>query len=175
MRLLTTRIMLGAIVACGLLLVQAALAPETLGLVLLLFSAAVAVVCAVASVAILRRNKTLVAAGILSTLAVTFTMAFVRVWGLGSGEGYDVEHATGLGAGSDVFLLLGLCFGAPAALLLFLGSVWPVKSAAPKRRRRPAHGSGPTGRSVSRAAPRKPSASRPARPARPRASKSPAR
>ncbi|MDP5226645.1 MULTISPECIES: hypothetical protein [Arthrobacter] len=172
MRLLTTRIMLGAIVACGLLLVQDALAMETLGLVLLLFSAAVAVVCSVASVAILRRNKTLLAAGILTTLAVIFILAFIRVWGLGSGEGYDVGHSRGLGAGSDVFLFLGLGFGGPAVLTLFLGSVWPVKDANPRRGARGKHGTRSTGSSVRRGAPRKPSASRPARPARPRASQS---
>ncbi|MFJ3958914.1 hypothetical protein [Arthrobacter sp. NPDC090010] len=163
MRLLTTRIMLGALVACALLLVQAALAPEALGFALLLICAAVALVCAIASVAILRRNKTLLAAGVFSVLATTLIVAFIRVWGLGSGTGYNVMHTSGFGARSDNLLFAGLLCAGVALLILLLGSIWPTAKPGPRSGAR---------RPVRRGAPRKPSGSRPVHQARPRASRS---
>ncbi|QTF73432.1 hypothetical protein [Arthrobacter woluwensis] len=194
MRLLTTKIMLGAALACAALLIQTVLAPETLGLVLLLVCAFIGFVCAIASVAILRRNKVLLAAGILTTVAVTFALAYVRLWGLGFSEGYDRMHTTGPGAGSDLYFFLSLAAGLPAALLLFLGSVWPVKKPGVTGRKRPTRtaggrsarpAGGATGRSggsrstartvVRPAAPRRTPGARPDRPAPPRASRSQAR
>lgn len=200
MRLLTTKIMLGAALACAALLIQTVLAPETLGLVLLLVCAFIGFVCAIASVAILRRDKVLIAAGILTTVAVTFALAYVRLWGLGFSEGYDRMHTTGPGAGSDLYFFLSLAAGLPAALLLFLGSVWPVKKPGVTGRKRPARtgrrrtasgsrGAGsrsgtatrsgssrPTPRPTVRpAAPRRTPGAHPDRPAPPRVSRSQAR
>ncbi|MEZ2372974.1 hypothetical protein [Arthrobacter sp. RCC_34] len=194
MRLLTTKIMLGAALACAALLIQTVLAPETLGLLLLLVCAFIGFVCSIASVAILRRNKVLLAAGILTTVAVTFALAYVRLWGLGFSEGYDRMHTTGPGAGSDLYFFLSLAAGLPAALLLFLGSVWPVKKPGVTGRKRPTRSAGSRsarsagsaagrtggGRSTARAAvrpaaPRRTPGARPDRPAPPRASRSQAR
>lgn len=186
MRLLTTKIMLGAALACAALLIQTVLAPETLGLVLLLVCAFIGFVCSIASVAILHRNKVLLAAGILTTVAVTFALAYVRLWGLGFSEGYDRMHTTGPGAGSDLYFFLSLAAGLPAALLLFLGSVWPVKKPGVTGRNRPTRTAGSAagrsgeGRSTARAAirpaaPRRTPGARPDRPAPPRASRSQAR
>jgi len=200
MRLLTTKIMLGAALTCAALLIQTVLAPETLGLVLLVVCAFIGFVCAIASVAILRRNKTLLAAGALTTVAVTFALAYVRLWGLGFSEGYDRMHTTGPGAGSDLYFFLSLAAGLPAALLLFVGSVWPVRrpGATGGRSRTPAgarrSGSASRGTAGSRSgthsrsgarpapkptvrpgAPRRTSGAHPDRPAPPRASRSQAR
>lgn len=200
MRLLTTKIMIGAALACAALLIQTVLAPETLGLILLLVCAVIGFVCAIASVAILRRNKVLLAAGLLTTVSVTFALAYVRLWGLGFSEGYDRMHTTGPGAGSDLYFFLSLAAGLPAALLLFLGSVWPVKKAGVTGRRRPSHtrggrtvsgtrSAGGRSSSVNRSggnrpaqrpavrpeAPRRTPSAHPARPVPPRASRSQAR
>ena|GEM_PF-2989327 len=167
MRLLTTKIMLGAALACAALLIQTVLAPETLGLVLLLVCAAIGFVCAIASVAILRRNKVLLAAGVLTTVAVTFALAYVRLWGLGFSEGYDRMHTTGPGAGSDLYFFLSLATGLPAALLLFLGSVWPVKkSGVTGGRSRPGSGARRSGSGARSGAAGSAGASRAGAPAR---------
>jgi hypothetical protein len=116
------------IVALALLALTATTLAEPV-LVSLLASLAVGYVACLAEIFSRRRRLVLALAGIGTSLAIGFSVAFLRTWGLAFNPGAAMATIAGADD-SDAFFYLAAASGAATLLVLFAGILWPGRKGA---------------------------------------------
>lgn len=114
-----------AFAAAGLLVLTAITLEEA---VLFTFLGAVAVgyLACVIQVVARGRNLALLAGGVGTSLFIGFSIAFLRMWGLGFTAEPDSLGTAVTTKDSDIYFYLAAVSGVGTLLVLFAGAVWPA-------------------------------------------------